>query len=226
MTLIEGLVAILIVSAVTVLITPPMFLSVATRIQNQRAEQATQLATGQVDQVRVLMEQGITAGDPEDGGNVEQLPALAESGNLRDVPAPSSVFDSLQSTNYSCSEYDKANAPQVPADSALKVDVNGDCEFDFYLQSFRVNEQESDSDPESGTEGVPIVFGMGVRVYYRNAEIGGEGVEVEPASLQLTSGQGQQTRFPLAVIYTSLAQGDLDSSLCKYRSYLGGECNP
>ncbi len=217
MTLIEGLVAILIASAVTVLITPPMFLSVATRIQNQRAEQATQLATGQVDQVRVLMEQGITT------DTVDQLPALAGSGDLRSVPAPGSKFGQLQSTNFSCSEYDK-DAPQVPVDSALPVDVNGDCEVDFYLQSFRVNEQLSAADTENGEEGVPIVFGVGVRVYYRNAEIGGEGVEVEPASLQLTSGQGQQTRYPLAVIYTSLAQGDLDSSLDQYRCYLGGEC--
>lgn len=219
MTLVEGLVAILIASAVTVLITPPMFLSVATRIQNQRAEQATQLATGQVDQVRVLMEQGIT---PE---TIEQLPALAGSGDLRAVPAPSSKFGQLQSTNFSCSDYDEAGAPQVPVEQALEVDVNGDCLVDFYLQSFRVNEQVSDQDLESGEGGVPIVFGMGVRVYYRNAEIGGEGLEVEPASLQLTSGQGQQTRYPLAVIYTSLAQGDLDSSLQKYRCYLG-ECTP
>jgi type II secretory pathway pseudopilin PulG len=214
MTLIEGLVAILIASAVTVLITPPMFLSVATRIQNRRAEQATQLANGHIDQVRVLMEQGINA------ENISQLPALAGSGSLRDVPAPSGIFDSLQSTNFSCPngyDNDPENPPpQVPVDSALKVDVNGDCDFDFYLQSFRVNEQ-----PSNPEEGVPIVFGMGVRVYYRNAEIGGEGVEVEPASLQLTSGQGQQTRYPLAVIYTSLAQGDLDSSLERYRCYFG-----
>jgi hypothetical protein len=168
------------------------------------------------------MEQGVKAGLPKDGGNIGQLPALAGSGSLRDVPAPSSIFGLLQSTNFSCPNgYDEAGAPQVPVEQALEVDVNGDCLVDFYLQSFRVNEQLSTADTESGEEGVPIVFGMGVRVYYRNAEIGGEGLEVEPASLQLTSGQGQQTRFPLAVIYTSLAQGDLDSSLTKYRCYLG-----
>ena len=213
MTLIEGLVAILIASAVTVLITPPMFLSVATRIQNQRAEQATQLAHGQIDRIRVLMEQGVKS------DAVTQLPADAGTGSLRDVPAPSSVFGLLQSTNYECSDYDKADAPEVSVSEALPVDINGDCQEDFYLQSFRINQQLSDV----GEEGVPIVFGMGVRVYYRNADIGGE-ISTEPASLQLTTGQGQQTQFPLAVIYTSLAQSDLGISRDKYSCYLGGEC--
>ena len=217
MTLIEGLVAILIASAVTVMITPPMFLSVATRLQNQRAEQATQLAHGQIDQIRVLMEQGISAGAE---GNLEQLPADAGTGSLRDVAAPSGVFGLLQSTNSNCSDYDEAKAPQVSVNEALPVDINGDCEEDFYLQSFRINQELSTVDPESENEPVPIVFGMGVRVYYRNADIGGE-LSTQPASLQLTSGEGQQTQYPLAVIYTSLAQGDLDSSLDKYRSYLG-----
>lgn len=222
MTLIEGLVAILIASAVTVLITPPMFLSVATRIQNQRAEQATQLAHGQIDRIRVLMEQGIVAGPPSKGGNIEQLPADAGTGSLRDVPAPSSVFGSLQSTNYECSTYDQDDAPEVSVSEALPVDINGDCQEDFYLQSFRMNEQLSVVDPESDEEPVPLVFGMGVRVYYRNADIGGE-ISTESASLKLTTGQGQQTKFPLAVIYTTLAQGDLDTSLDRYRCYLG-EC--
>ncbi|MGD1902531.1 MAG: hypothetical protein ACFB9N_09860 [Geitlerinemataceae cyanobacterium] len=224
-TLIEGLVAILITSAVTVAITPPIFLSAATRVQNRRAEQATQLANGQIDQVRVLMEQGVQSGNAGEGGNLDQLPENAGNGGLESVPAPSSVFGLMQSTNFSCSTYDDGGAPQVPAAQALPVDINGDCELDFYVQSFRVNEQLSTVDAASGEEPVPIVFGMGVRVYYRNAEIEGGELSIEPASLTLTNGTGQQTKFPLAVMYTSLAQGDLETSLPLYRCYLGGsEC--
>jgi len=210
----------LITSAVTVAITPPIFLSAATRVQNRRAEQATQLANGQIDQVRVLMEKGITGGED---GNIDQLPDDAGSAGLEDVAAPSGVFDLLQSTNFECSAYDADGAPQVPASSALPVDINGDCEFDFYVQTFRINQQLSTVPEDGDEEPVPIVFGMGVRVYYRNAEIDGGELSIEPASLTLTNGTGQQTKFPLAVLYTTLAQGDLDTSLDKYRCYLG-EC--
>ena len=84
LTLIEGLVAILIVSAVTTAITPMMFLSVATRIQNRRSEQALQLAHGQIDQIRVLMEQGINDQTVID----RQLPPLAGENNVNDVGPP------------------------------------------------------------------------------------------------------------------------------------------
>jgi len=220
MTLIEGLIAILIVSAVTVAITPPIFLSVATRVQNRRAEQAVQLASGRIDQVRVLIEQGITA------DNIDQLPADAGTGSAKDVPPPTSSFGSLQSTNYKCSEYDK-NVSQVPVESALPVDINGDCQEDFYVQAFRINEKTTEvSGGEEGggtSTNIPRMFQMGVRVYYRNLNFSGN-VKTTQAGLTLSTGEGQQTEYPLAVMYTNLSQSDLETSLCTYHEFLKGSC--
>ncbi|MDC0835923.1 type II secretion system protein [Geitlerinema sp. CS-897] len=216
LTLVEGLVAILVVSAVTISITPAIFLAVATRVQNRRAEQAIQLAHGQIDQVRVLIEQGI---QPD---TVDRLPALVESSDLSAVSAPSSAFGSLQSTNFECSNYDR-NPTQVPVDSALPVDINGDCEEDFFVQTFRGDEQTIQVDSEDSTAQVPVVFRMGVRVYYRNAEFGA--LETQEASLTLTTGQGQQTKRPLAVLHTTLAQADRSQALQKYCQMLPGGTN-
>ncbi len=57
-TIIESLMAIIVVTILLVGITPPIFLVVGTRVQNQRAEQAMQLAQLEIDRVRVLMERG------------------------------------------------------------------------------------------------------------------------------------------------------------------------
>ncbi|WP_264319455.1 hypothetical protein [Zarconia navalis] len=207
LTLMESLIAVVMVSAVAVAITPPIFLSVATRVQNRRAEQALQLAHGQIDQVRVLVEQGL------DASNIEQLPALAAgAASLDDVNPPGSEYSALQSTNYSCSDYD-VNPKQVPVNQALPIDINGDCEADFFVQTFRYKDVEGPITP-----GVPIVFNMGVRVYYRNAEL--QNAEKKQASLKLTTGEGQQRTHPLAVMSTALAQGDKDGSLDGYRQFL------
>ena len=49
LTLIECIVAIVIISVVGVAITPPLFLATAARVQTNRAEQAVQIAQGEVD---------------------------------------------------------------------------------------------------------------------------------------------------------------------------------
>lgn len=207
LTLMESLIAVIMVSAVAVAITPPIFLSVATRVQNRRAEQALQLAHGQIDQVRVLVEQGLNA------NNIDQLPALADGAvSLDNIDPPGSEYSALQSTNFSCSDYDK-NPEQVPVNEALPVDINGDCEVDFFVQTFRYKDVSGPIDP-----GIPIVFHMGVRVYYRNAEL--QNAEKKQASLTLTTGEGQQRTHPLAVMSTALAQGDKDGSLDGYREFL------
>jgi prepilin-type N-terminal cleavage/methylation domain-containing protein len=212
LTLLESLVAILVISLVAVAITPPIFIAVATRVQNRRAEQALQLAHGEIDKVRVLVDRGITE------ENQDQLPALASANEVSDVPPPSNIHNELQSTNFTCSEYEQSNNPvQIPVNTALPVDVNGDCEEDFFVQSFRVNEVDN-------INGTPMIFRMGVRVYSiaaeNNIESGGLS-EVQEASLILTTGQGQQDEYPLSAIYTDLGQGDRESSLNQYRCYLG-----
>lgn len=213
LTLMEALVAILMVSAVMVAITPPIFLAVATRVQNRRAEQAVQLAHGEIDQIRVLVEGGLN----ED--NQDQLPADAGNIDPKKVPPPTSLYKDLQSTNFARSNYDK-RPKQLAVSEARKVDVNGDGTLDFLVQTFIANKQEIDR----GGVTIPIVFHMGVRVYSATAEsnIGNLQVDadgsVKAASLQLTTGEGQQTDRPLAVLYTTLGQGDSSGALDKYQN--------
>lgn len=220
LTLMESLVAILMVSAVMVAITPPIFLTVATRVQNSRSEQASHLAHGEIDQIRVLIEQGITS------ENLNQLPATAQSNDATKVPPPTSIYKDLQSTNFTCSRYDD-RPRQLSVEEVRKVDVNGDCNEDFLVQTFITNPQTVN---RGGTP-VPIVFKMGVRVYSvaaaRNNQLSNLTVDsngaVKAASLQLTTGEGQQTERPLSVLYTSLGQSDVPGALNQYRCFAKGE---
>ncbi|MGB3557500.1 MAG: hypothetical protein WBA24_03060 [Geitlerinemataceae cyanobacterium] len=224
LTLMEALVAILMVSAVMVAISPPIFLAVATRVQNRRAEQAIQLAHGEIDQVRVLVEGGINT------ENKKQLPGDAGNTDPAKVAPPGSTYKDMQSTNFECSDYDR-EPPKVPVPvtEARLVDVNGDCNKDFLVQTFIANTQEIDR----GGDRIPIIFNIGVRVYSIAAESNlgnltvGEDGSVKAASLKLTTGEGQQTDRPLAVLYTTLGQGDSTGALEKYRCLAGaGEnCN-
>lgn len=210
LTLMESLVAIVMIAAVSVTITPPIFLSVATRVQNRKAEQALQLAHGQVDQVRVLVEQGVE--------DEKQLPEDAGVDTLSAVPAPTAAHDEIQSNNFECSDYDKNydpdNPTQLDANIALPVDIDGDCEEDFFVQMFRTNDRVI---PGSGDD-IPVLFRLGVRVYARNAEFGS--LETEQAALKLTTGEGQQTIRPLAALYTDMGQSDTEGALRQYHELL------
>ena len=217
LTLIEGLIAILVVSAVTTAITPMMFLSVATRVQNRRAEQAMQLAHGQIDEVRVLVERGISTQQ-----DLEQLPSEAGDLDAQEVEAPTGASNQKFSTNSSCPGFSGVTLGQIGPDEAFPVDVNGNCEIDFFVQAFRTRQsifRYNDID-------IPIIFEMGVRVYYRNADF--DQLETEAASLVMTTGEGQQTTRPLATLYTVMAQGDTPLSLNSYRCFINSNvvgCN-
>ena len=215
LTLIEGLVAILIISAVTTAITPMMFLSVATRVQNRRAEQAIQLAHGQIDQVRVLIEQGL---DSQDAIDNHLPPLVPDVQSVRDVGPPTGEDGRLLSTNSSCPNPLPDLGSLGSHQQAFAVDVSGDCETEFYVQIFRTNEVTA-TRPDTGLE-VPIVFRIGVRVYYRNARPNFGDLETEEASLVMTTGEGQQTRRPLAALYSVMAQGDTRLSLERYRCFV------
>ena len=82
-TLIEALVAIIIVSITVVAISPPIFWATGTRVQSRRAEQALSIAQGTIDQVRAKVERG--------GSTALELPAIdtsAAEGKRPNPPAP------------------------------------------------------------------------------------------------------------------------------------------
>ncbi|MDF5717728.1 MAG: hypothetical protein PUP93_28640 [Rhizonema sp. NSF051] len=189
-TIIESLMAIIVITVLVVSITPPIFLAVGTRVQNQKAEQAMQLAQLQVDQVRVLVERGNYTND--------QLPPDGGTGSPDAVLAPTSFTTTCT----------------TPASSnACPVDINGDGKPEFYVQTFRTRAINS------GTPAQAVAFQMGVRVYSALAQ-GQSGLQTTQASLKFTTEQGNQRQFPLAVMYTPIVRSDIKDSLTQYRSFL------
>ena len=78
LTLVEALAAIVIFGLSITAVTAPLMLSMATRVRAHRAQQAMQLAQGEIDRVRLLLERGDINNDlvsllPPDGGNGEAI---------------------------------------------------------------------------------------------------------------------------------------------------------
>ncbi len=187
LTLMECVVAIAIVALTGALITPPLFLAAATRVQNRRSEQALQLAQGEIDRVRTRVEQGSHVTD-----------ILPSQGASFPAPAPTAIATAfLRSVNDTCNSYDNS---ALPVTELLPIDVDGDCEEDFYIQSFRTQGGRT-------IDNKPTDFSIGVRVYSTNVAISGAlrgALETEEASLQFTTGEGNQRQAPLAVLYTQI----------------------
>lgn len=201
-SLLECLMAIVVISVVIASFSPPIFLAVATRVQNRRAEQAIQLAQGEVDKVRRTVEMGSYAD--------RDLPPIG-GGNVRSHSAPGSseVLRIENNQRYASS-----------AGSSAEIDVNGDRTPDFYVQTYR--------SPGIQQNGKTIAFCLGVRVYSASAVRQNFGnLESPPqrlASLQMTTAQGSQRRRPLAAMYTSVVHSDSQNSLNSLTTFLGNTC--
>lgn len=208
-SLLECLMAIVVITVVIASFSPPIFLAVATRVQNRRAEQALQLAQGEVDKVRRIVENGNYEDrdlPPVGGGNVRQHSA----------PGSSEVLNIQNNQRYASS-----------ATSSARIDVNGDGTSDFYVQTYRSPgvQYTSTTNPDSNRV---VAFCLGVRVYSASAVRENFGnLESPPqrlASLQMTSAQGAQRRRPLAAIYTNVVRSDKDYSLERLSNFLGNSC--
>lgn len=217
-TIVESLMAMLILSIVVVGMTPPIFLAVGTRVQNRRVEQAVQLAQGEIDRVRVLVEQG-------DYTNY-QLPEIATiplviPGDPIDpfvrVTGPTSAIGNKIKSAVTCPT--PYTVPQIPADRAWRVDINSDCKVDFLVQIFR-DPGILPANPPAGSTPPPMAFRMGVRVYAAVAEPNVANLTYERASLNFTTAQGQQRSRPLAVVYSIIARSDSAASLTRYNLLL------
>lgn len=244
-TLIESLVAIMVISITVVAISPPIFWATATRVQNRRAEQALAIAQSSIDQVRAKVERG-SATAPE-------LPAIAPTaaGGIRPYPAtgpaPTAQWTKTQSVLPVCNTVSKlkpaqaavpatattAEIPAVPADQHyppvdqyLAVDTDGDaaCTPDFLVQIFRNDGICSDgaacaSSTLPEADRVPLAFSVGVRVYSaiaKNAPVAT--LDPDKARLTGTSGTGQSGFKPLAVLYATVAKSDSSTALTRYRT--------
>ncbi|MBI4779852.1 MAG: prepilin-type N-terminal cleavage/methylation domain-containing protein [Oscillatoriophycideae cyanobacterium NC_groundwater_1537_Pr4_S-0.65um_50_18] len=236
LTLIECLVAVFVIGLTVTLITPPLFIAAATRAQNRRAEQALQIAQGEVDRFRVMVSRSSHI--------VANLPQAPYATTMRTFAPPNGFVSGglLKTTSNNCPTSvvrydDRALAP----DKALKVDVDGDCAADFFMQVFRTEgtvTQDQISRNAVASQRKPSDFVLGVRVYSILADGTRPGNSwgnlenpVQQASLQMTNGEGSQRKRPLAVIYTPFSWSDQSNTLCDYFQdsnprALPGSCTP
>ena len=230
LTLIEGLVAIVVVSITLVSITPPIFWATGTRVQNRRAEQALQIAQGEIDRVRTLVDQGKAA--------IDLLPPDTGETNLRSatVSAPSAAKDgNVVTVNPRCINRDDGKSPEGGAKAGVTkylrivTDSNpgnpNDCEPNFLMQTFRSTGVDGSGNPVTGTA-IPEGFVMGVRVYSFVAEKNLGNLQTEQASLKGTSGLGNQLTRPLAVQYSTIVRSNASNNLNVYRKLCtsAGQC--
>jgi prepilin-type N-terminal cleavage/methylation domain-containing protein len=193
LTLIECLVAIIMLGLVGSAIAPALVISVATRVQSQKAEQALELAQSEIDRVRLLVARG--------EANINTLPAS--------VPF-AGAYDADNKVALATGPVYGAPVANPTATQTRLASLNG---HDFAVQVYRT--------PGRFAGSVPVTFHMGVRVYDRNAVVTGTGnLSSQPASLGMSGGLGERASRPLVALYTTVTPGERGDSLCQYIQYL------
>ncbi len=213
-TLLESLIAIVILTVTIIAITPPIFWATATRVQNRRAEQASQLAQSEIDRVRAAVERQSVS--------LAQLPPIAGAELAPDAAAPDNIDETkTRSLVPGCDNDDGMQAAN--ATDAVFIDTDPEppgstdpCAPEFLIQTFRGQGVSTFTgiDPNA-TDG----FYMGVRVYSIAAEdaIRDGTAQAEPGRLGLTNGLGTQRTRPLAVLGTPVVRSDDGNGLRIYR---------
>ena len=204
LTLIECLVAIVIISITVVAITPPIFVATASRIQSRRAEQANAIAQAEIDRIRTIVERSSSY-------TTAELPPSGGAGAATAIVAAAGVDDKLLASPSACPGKTKYPSTAI-ATKVIPVDVDGDCKPEFAMQVFRSN--DCIPTPLVGvTPAVPpYAFTAGVRVY--GYEVGNPMSKLSPvrARLGITTGRGGDNsaagadRQPLQVLYTKVAR--------------------
>jgi prepilin-type N-terminal cleavage/methylation domain-containing protein len=210
-TLIESLVAIIILSLTVVSVLPPIFWATATRVQNRRAEQAMQLAQSEIDRVRAAVERR-AAGST-------QLPPKVSTSLRPNAPAPSGSISTakLRSIVPGCST-DDGNQPAT-VNTVILVDTDPEpagttkCTPEYIVQTFRGSGPNETALP-------PDAFVMGVRVYAYSAKATIENgtAQATAGTLRGGSGLGTQQTKPLAMHYSTIVRSNLSDGLEKYRA--------
>jgi prepilin-type N-terminal cleavage/methylation domain-containing protein len=221
LSLIECLVAIVIIGLTIFAITPPLLLAAGTRIQSRRAEQANHIAQSEVDRIRLLVERG--------GYSANDLPADAGNVSIASVPAAgSSTAGSylLSSSNCSSGNTLYPQATPVAINKLVLVDVNGDCTPEYVMQVFR-NSGKVATSAAAGSP--PTSFDVGVRVYNY---FSGQALPTLLVDQRASLVAGTNTRDtinagrrPLAVLYSRMTRNDQSGALGALCGQAGGNCN-
>jgi type II secretory pathway pseudopilin PulG len=232
LTLIEGLLAMVIIAITVVSISPPIFWATATRVQTQRAEQALKIAQGEIDRVRSLVERNeVKAAQqpllpPSIAGATESDVRNRTSGKF--PAAPNAAKATVRSIRDCGSETNVDGTPNGTVGEFVQIDTNGDCQADYLLQTFRSQGLDQDGNQFQGNANQDLAaFVMGVRVYAdiaRPALTSGKG-KTDPAALRATNGLGNQLDRPLAVMYSTIVRSSDSKNLTLYRQLCGTEAN-
>jgi prepilin-type N-terminal cleavage/methylation domain-containing protein len=216
-TLIESLVAIMVISITLVAITPPIFWATGTRVQNRRAEQALALAQGEIDRVKAIVERGGTVNVLDLPKSIGPVQKLDDKGDL----APKAAWTFMRSTDPNLNTAEKLVGPTVAKypepTKYIPVDTDGDGTADFLLQVFRNDGICDPARPTDPCPGGPRVFVMMVRVY---AGIAAKStlplLEKEKASLLGSTGTRAAGFKPLAVLYSKVSRSVSSNALEQY----------
>lgn len=215
LTILECLVAIMLIGITIAMVTPPLLIATASRVQTRRGEQALQVAQDEIDRINTLVQRGLHKNS--------LLPTDAGQPNVGTVPVPTKIANFIETTRSTACPAGAARYAdqQLPVTDALPIDVDGDCDPDFFMQVFRNDSSYTTAELQKSTaDRRPARFNLGVRVYSKlvdtNKTLTGGNLKVEPASFGLTIGQGQQATNPLAVVYKEISWGERSEVLCEY----------
>ena len=197
LTLIETLVAILVMALITSAIAVPLLLSVGTRVRNQEIEQGIQVGRRQIEQARIQMVNW--DGVLSDGDLIDDIPILADTtdfdgtvGSAADVRPPTNVCETTGVTGGT------ETCPTNTVQYMRGFDFDEDGAWDYYVQAYRTNETIVGGETQS--------FDLGVRVYPQDV-VKTDGaiitpLKTEPDTSPLSS--GRKNDVPLVSLYTSL----------------------
>ena len=197
LTLIETLVAILVMALITSAIAVPLLLSVGTRVRNQEIEQGIQVGRRQIEQARIQMVNwdGVLSADDL----IDDIPILANTtdfdgtvGSAADVRPPTNVCETTGVTGGT------ETCPTNTVQYMRGFDFDEDGAWDYYVQAYRTNETIVGGETQS--------FDLGVRVYPQDV-VKTDGaiitpLKTEPDTSPLSS--GRKNDVPLVSLYTSL----------------------
>jgi type II secretory pathway pseudopilin PulG len=207
LTLLEALVAMLIIAVIISVITPPVFVAVATRVYQRKTEQALNIAQQEVDAVRRTISSGdynAETTSPQYYGKV--LPPEITNGTRLDTyAAPTAVCN--QPSPLAADQLYCTGATQAieRGESGGGVGGSADSKSVFYVQVFRTT-----GSPLKSSDASPGAFRMAVRVYEEQPGPG-KTLDTQQAPLTFTTGTAKRrgaTAQPLAVLYTEVTRGD------------------
>ncbi|MBE9068595.1 type II secretion system protein [Leptolyngbya cf. ectocarpi LEGE 11479] len=215
LTLLECLVALFVIQAVVAVSAPLVVLAVSTRVQSQQADQALQVAQGELDRIKTA----VARGDGNEFRTGIDIPAntvrsRTDFTDATKVPPPTSVVDG--------DDY------KTDFRVAKAIYLDSDNEPDLALQLFR-NYIDFIDNPAITSPPDLAAFDVGVRVYRadivtdRTADL-----EVEQASYGFSGNKvgGSNPTRPLAVLSSTVFKSDTGQSLCDYYDYLNDTNDP